>query len=113
MTLEQLAIFIAVAEREHLTRAADAIHLTPSAVSSAIKNLEHLVATLRDTTDEFVVLAFGGRKFETLVFPRKEMVAATEEILSDNGIRAQGSADMMATWTKAANTRVTASEKVP
>ena len=40
MTLEQLAIFIAVAEREHLTRAADAIHLTPSAVSSAIKNLE-------------------------------------------------------------------------
>ncbi|MBX9457356.1 MAG: LysR family transcriptional regulator [Rhizobium sp.] len=41
MTLEQLAIFIAVAEREHLTRAADAIRLTPSAVSSAIKTLEH------------------------------------------------------------------------
>jgi DNA-binding transcriptional LysR family regulator len=40
MTFEQLAIFVAVAEREHLTRAAEAIHLTPSAVSTAIKNLE-------------------------------------------------------------------------
>jgi S1-C subfamily serine protease len=78
----------------------------------AIKNLDHLVATLRDATDEFVVLTFAGRKFETLVFPRKEMVAATEEILGDNGIRAQGSADMLATWTKVANTRVTTSEKV-
>lgn len=29
MTLEQLAIFVAVAEREHLTKAADAIGLTP------------------------------------------------------------------------------------
>ncbi len=40
MTFEQLRIFIAVAEREHLTRAAEAIGLTASAVSSAIKNLE-------------------------------------------------------------------------
>ncbi|WP_417578783.1 LysR family transcriptional regulator [Pelagibacterium sp.] len=40
MTLEQLAIFVAVAEREHITRAAEAINMTPSAVSSAIKALE-------------------------------------------------------------------------
>lgn len=40
MTLEQLRIFIAVAEREHLTQAADALNLTPSAVSSAIRVLE-------------------------------------------------------------------------
>lgn len=40
MTLDQLRIFIAVAEREHLTRAADALHLTPSAVSAAIHALE-------------------------------------------------------------------------
>ncbi|MFK0384861.1 LysR substrate-binding domain-containing protein [Agrobacterium sp. NPDC090273] len=40
MTFEQLRIFVAVAEREHLTRAAEAIGLTASAVSSAIKNLE-------------------------------------------------------------------------
>jgi DNA-binding transcriptional LysR family regulator len=40
VTLEQLRIFVAVAEREHLTQAADALHLTPSAVSSAIRVIE-------------------------------------------------------------------------
>ena len=40
MTLEQLRIFVAVGEREHLTQAAEALHLTPSAVSSAIRVLE-------------------------------------------------------------------------
>ncbi len=40
MTLEQLRIFIAVAEREHLTRAADALALTPSAVSASLRALE-------------------------------------------------------------------------
>jgi DNA-binding transcriptional LysR family regulator len=40
MTFEQLRIFVAVAQREHLTRAAEIINLTPSAVSAAIKNLE-------------------------------------------------------------------------
>ena len=64
----------------------------------AIKNLKHLVATLRDTTDEFIVIDFCGRGNETLVFPRKEMIAATEEILTDNGVRAQGSADTLAVW---------------
>jgi len=40
MTLEQLAIFLAVAERQHVTRAAQALGLTPSAVSAAIRALE-------------------------------------------------------------------------
>ncbi len=40
MTLEQLRIFVAVAEREHVTQAAAALHLTQSAVSSAISALE-------------------------------------------------------------------------
>jgi len=40
MTLEQLRIFIAVADREHVTQAAQALHLTQSAVSSAISALE-------------------------------------------------------------------------
>ena len=66
-----------------------------------IKNLAHLVDTLRTLTDEFVTFDFAGRKAETLVFPRKEMEAATEEILSDNGVRAQGSPDAMAVWNRA------------
>lgn len=41
MTLEQLRIFVAVAEREHVTRAADALGLTQSAVSAAIAALEN------------------------------------------------------------------------
>ncbi|EKF17444.1 LysR substrate-binding domain-containing protein [Nitratireductor pacificus] len=40
MTFEQLQIFVAVAEREHLTQAAAVVGRTPSAVSSAIKALE-------------------------------------------------------------------------
>lgn len=40
MTLEQLRIFVAVAERQHLTQAAAALALTPSAVSASIKVLE-------------------------------------------------------------------------
>jgi len=40
MTLDQLRIFIAVAERENMTRAADAVHITQSAVSGAIAALE-------------------------------------------------------------------------
>ena len=40
MTLEQLRIFVGVAEREHMTRAAEALHITQSAVSAAIKTLE-------------------------------------------------------------------------
>lgn len=40
MTLEQLRIFVAVAERQHLTQAAAALRLTPSAVSAAIRTLE-------------------------------------------------------------------------
>ncbi len=40
MTLEQLKIFAAVAERQHVTRAAAALHLTQSAVSAAVAALE-------------------------------------------------------------------------
>jgi DNA-binding transcriptional LysR family regulator len=40
MTLDQLRIFIAVAEREHISRAAEYLNLTQSAVSGAIQALE-------------------------------------------------------------------------
>lgn len=40
ITFEQMRIFLAVAEREHLTEAAKALCLTPSAVSSAIRTIE-------------------------------------------------------------------------
>jgi DNA-binding transcriptional LysR family regulator len=40
MTLEQLRIFVAVAERQHVTRAAEVLHLAQSAASAAIAALE-------------------------------------------------------------------------
>jgi S1-C subfamily serine protease len=64
-----------------------------------IKNLRHLVEVLRDSTAEFTAIEFEGRETETLVFSHKEMLAATEEILTDNGIRSQGSSDTLAVWS--------------
>jgi DNA-binding transcriptional LysR family regulator len=40
MTLEQLRVFVAVAERQHVTRAAEALHIAQSAVSASIAALE-------------------------------------------------------------------------
>ncbi len=40
MTLEQLRVFVAVADRQHVTRAAEALNLAQSAVSAAIGALE-------------------------------------------------------------------------
>jgi hypothetical protein len=64
----------------------------------AIKNLNHLVEVLRDCRDPMICIEFDNRGGESLVFPRAEMVAATEEILTDNGVRSQGSPDTMAVW---------------
>jgi S1-C subfamily serine protease len=69
-----------------------------------VKSLKHLVALLRDLKDPFVTFEFGGKGGEALVFSRPAIMAATDDILTDNGVRAQGSADMMTVWqAKAAN----------
>jgi DNA-binding transcriptional LysR family regulator len=56
MTLEQLRIFLAVAEHLHFTRAAEALYITQPAVSAAIQSLE----------DEYSVKLFHriGRRTE-------------------------------------------------
>jgi S1-C subfamily serine protease len=63
-----------------------------------IKNLHQLVEVLRDAKGEFMTVSFAQEGYETVVFSRKELEASMEEILNDNGIRAQGSADLMAVW---------------
>ena len=40
MTLEQLRIFVGVAEREHVTKAAEVLNVTQSAASGAVAALE-------------------------------------------------------------------------
>jgi S1-C subfamily serine protease len=68
----------------------------------SVKNLRHLVEVIRDLKDEFVIFEFAGRAGETLVFPRKELITSTEDVLNDNGIRSQGSPDIMAVWNQKA-----------
>jgi hypothetical protein len=59
-----------------------------------VKNLAHLAELLRDADGEFIEFKFASDNSETLVFRRDEIAAATEEILSDNGIRNQYSDDL-------------------
>jgi len=63
-----------------------------------VKNLDHLVEILRDAKSKFITIACYNRFGETMVFPRAQMLAATDEILTDNGVRSQGSPDTMAIW---------------
>jgi len=62
MTLDQLRIFIAVAEREHVTRTAEALGLAPPSVSAAVASLERGFGTkLFHRVGRGIVLTEGGR----------------------------------------------------
>lgn len=65
-----------------------------------VRSLAHLVALLRDQTDELLTFRFQQRDAELVVVPRKEMLAATESVLTDNGIRSEASADMLKVWNE-------------
>jgi S1-C subfamily serine protease len=63
-----------------------------------VRSLRQLVGLLRDLTDEFVTFEFEQTDRETLVFSRTQVVAATESILADNDVRAQGSPELLDVW---------------
>ena len=65
-----------------------------------VKNLRHMVELLRDSKDKYTTISFDDRASETIVFNHKEALNATEEILSDNGIRQQASDDLAEIWKK-------------
>ncbi|SDG76459.1 LysR substrate-binding domain-containing protein [Bosea robiniae] len=102
MTLEQLRIFVAVAEREHLTQGARALNLTQSAVSSAITTLEGRYATkLFDRIGRRIALTEAGKLF--LIEARAVLARATaaEAVLSDLSGLARGSLALVASQTVA------------
>lgn len=100
MTLEQLAIFIAVAEREHLTRAAEAIHLTPSAVSSAIKTLEqHYGVELFHRVGRRIELTDTGRTFLAEARDTLARARSAELVLSELGGLMRGTLSVYASQT--------------
>ena len=63
-----------------------------------VRSLSHLVALLRDLKDDLIVIKFDQRVGENIVLPRKALLDSTEDILTENGIRSQGSKDMMDVW---------------
>ncbi len=67
-----------------------------------VRSLAHLVRLLRDSKDEMLVIHFDQRGGENIVVRRKDMMEATEPVLSDNGIRLQGTKDMMDIWERKA-----------
>ena len=84
MTLEQLRIFVAVAEREHVTRAAAELNLTQSATSAAIAALEHRHAIkLFDRVGRRIVLTDTGRLFLNEARAILARAAMGERVLSD------------------------------
>ncbi len=65
-----------------------------------VKNLRHFVELLRDTQSKYTTIAFDDRFSETIVFEHQVALKATEEVLSDNGIREQASDDLLSVWRK-------------
>ena len=62
-----------------------------------IKNLAHLVETIREAEGKFITIKIAGA-YETLVFDRQELLDSTEQILEDEGIRYQMSEDLHQLW---------------
>lgn len=100
MTLEQLRIFVAVAEREHVTRAARDINLTQSATSSAVAALESRYATkLFNRVGRRIELTEAGRLFLPEARAVLARAAAAERVLADLAGLRKGSLALAASQT--------------
>ena len=100
MTLEQLRIFVAVAERQHVTQAAAALNLTQSAVSGALAALEgrHGVQ-LFDRVGRGVVLNAVGAAFLGEARGVLARAAAAELALEDLATLSRGRLSLHASQT--------------
>jgi S1-C subfamily serine protease len=74
------------------------VHTVETVNGIKVKNLKHLVEILRDATGENVTIAFAERYKGLIVLPRKETLSATDGILADNGVRSQGSPELLKVW---------------
>lgn len=102
MTLDQLRIFIAVAEREHLTRAAAALNLTPSAVSAAIHALEARYGVhLFDRVGRRIELSQNGRLFFKEAKSAQASAQLAERALTELGGLQRGTLAIQASQTLA------------
>ncbi|HQT64566.1 MAG: LysR family transcriptional regulator [Acidocella sp. 20-57-95] len=100
MTLEQLRVFIAVAERQHITRAAETLNLAQSAVSASIATLEarHGVK-LFDRVGRGITLTAAGTLFLAEARTVLKHAAAAELVLAELGGLKRGSLNVQASQT--------------
>lgn len=102
MTLEQLRIFVAVAEREHVTQAARDLNLTQSATSAAVAALEARYAIkLFDRIGRRIELTEAGRLFLAEARSVLAQAAAAERVLADLAGLKRGSLSLAASQTVA------------
>jgi len=84
MTLEQLRIFVAVAEKQHVTQAARELNLTQSATSAAVAALEERYnIKLFDRVGRGIVLTHTGRTFLSEARAVLARARAAEQALRD------------------------------
>ncbi len=100
MTLDQLRIFVAVAERQHVTRAAEALHLAQSAVSAAVSALEgRHGAKLFHRVGRGIALTEAGQVFLVEARAVLARAAAAELALAELGGLQRGTLSVMASQT--------------
>jgi DNA-binding transcriptional LysR family regulator len=100
MTLEQLRVFVAVAERQHVTRAAEALNLTQSAVSAAVAALEDRHETkLFNRVGRGIELTDAGRLFLTEAKAILTRVQAAELALAEVSGLKSGTLSVQASQT--------------
>jgi DNA-binding transcriptional LysR family regulator len=102
MTLEQLRIFIAVAEKQHVTQAARELNLTQSATSAAIAALEtRYDVKLFDRIGRGIALTQTGRDFLVEARAVLARARAATQVLNDLAGLKRGSLTIAASQTVA------------
>lgn len=100
MTLEQLRIFVAVAQHQHVTRAAESLGLTQSAASAAVSALEKQYDTpLFHRVGRGIVLAEEGRRFLAEARAVLARAEAAEQTLAEMAGLKQGTLRVQASQT--------------
>jgi DNA-binding transcriptional LysR family regulator len=100
MTLEQLRIFLAVAEHMHFTRAAEVLYITQPAVSAAIQSLEtEYCVKLFDRIGRRVEITAAGKLFYREAQKILEQVVIAERNLRELNNLQQGELRLGASLT--------------
>ena len=100
MTLDQLRVFVAVAERGHVTKAAAALGLTQSAASAAIAALERRYgARLFDRVGRGIALTQTGQRFLPEARGVLERASAARAVLEDLSDLTTGTVSIAASQT--------------